>query len=250
MTPSRHTVCERCVQVRGRKPSSSDNADGVSTTPKTKRSRANSNPQIFSCTTVLVFVATWVVTYTQAHVALSQYICTHVCTQTCRTTQHARTAVALPYPPPRPAQKRTPCPIPCDQLRILTRDGQATSDHAYTRVHVVRMHACAHTSIPNNATRTHVLHWRATPTPTGRAPLGTRRGGRAGRRNLCPLERATSARKGGRRFKLRTPTRRREPRGPPGGPPQRILYKFCAALIVTVASIGNTKGWAGASDGT
>ena len=62
MTPSRHTVCERCVQVRGRKPSSSDNADGVSTTPKTKRSRANSNPQIFSCTTVLVFVAKGVVT--------------------------------------------------------------------------------------------------------------------------------------------------------------------------------------------
>ena len=95
-----------------------------------------------------------------------------------------------------------------------------------------------------------VYAWRATPTPMGRAPLGTRRGGRAGRRSLCPLERSTSARKGGRRFKLRTPTRRREPRGTPGGPPQRILYKFCAALIVTVASIGNTKGWAGASDGT
>ena len=30
--------------------------------------------------------------YTQAHVALNQYICTHVCTQTHRTTQHARTA--------------------------------------------------------------------------------------------------------------------------------------------------------------
>ena len=96
----------------------------------------------------------------------------HLYTSTCRTesvhmhacvytsipngttrTHRCRTSVS-----PRPAQKRTPCPIPCDQLRILTRDGQATSDHAYTRVHVVRMHACAHTNIPNNATRTHVLH--------------------------------------------------------------------------------------------
>ena len=39
-------------------------------------------------------------------------------------------------PPPGPSQQRRPCPTPCDQLRILTRDGQATSDHAYTRIHV------------------------------------------------------------------------------------------------------------------
>ena len=195
MTPSRHTVCERCVQVRGRKPSSSDNADGVSTTPKTKRSRANSNPQICSCTTVLVFAAKGVVTN---------------------------------RPPPSGTFRRQ-----------YTCVGWASRAAALVCEQVGKQWGW-------NA----VYAWRATPTPMGQAPLGTRRGGRAGRRSLCPLERSTSARKGGRRFKLRTPTRRREPRGTPGGPPQRILYKFCAALIVTVASIGNTKGWAGASDRT
>ena len=38
--------------------------------------------------------------------------------------------------PPRPSQQRKPCHIPCDQLRILTRDGQATSDHAYIHKHM------------------------------------------------------------------------------------------------------------------
>ena len=34
--------------------------------------------------------------------------------------------------PPRPSQKRKPCLVSCDQLRILTCDGQATSGHAHT----------------------------------------------------------------------------------------------------------------------
>ena len=39
-------------------------------------------------------------------------------------------------PPPGPSQQRRPCPTPCDQLRILTCDGQATNDHAYTHKHM------------------------------------------------------------------------------------------------------------------